>query len=177
MSKIYGIWSGHDSCVAYIEDGKIITVLDEQKESGIKSPDPRVWTPTICGARLPEITGVPYNEADYIVVPRHMARDHVENTMGIDKYEEIPHHLAHCAGAYYTSGFVGKTLSVSLDGTGEYSRGNVYLCENNKMKMVHRLRASLSSAPAGPYAQMTEYFFGWKALKAVSYTHLRAHET
>jgi carbamoyltransferase len=55
---------------------------------------------------------------------------------GLDgKLVYTDHHRAHCAGAYYTSGF-DRCLLVSLDGYGSGQAGSFYLGEGGKLKLL-----------------------------------------
>jgi carbamoyltransferase len=47
----------------------------------------------------------------------------------------VDHHRAHCAAAYYTSGF-DKCLVVSLDGYGSGQAGSFYLGDQGKLKLL-----------------------------------------
>jgi len=52
-----------------------------------------------------------------------------------DKLVYMDHHLAHCASAYYTSGFE-RCLVVSLDGYGSGHAGAFYLGEGGRLKLL-----------------------------------------
>ena len=52
-----------------------------------------------------------------------------------DKLVFVDHHLAHCAAAYFTSGFE-RTLVVSLDGYGSGNAGSFYLGEGGKLTLL-----------------------------------------
>jgi len=55
---------------------------------------------------------------------------------GLDqKLVFVDHHLAHCASAYFTSGF-DRTLVVSLDGYGSGNAGSFYLGEGGKLRLL-----------------------------------------
>ncbi|MDX2054186.1 MAG: carbamoyltransferase C-terminal domain-containing protein [Polyangiaceae bacterium] len=49
-----------------------------------------------------------------------------------EKLVYVDHHRAHCASAYYTSGF-DRCLAVSLDGYGSGQAGSFYLCEGGRL--------------------------------------------
>ena len=53
----------------------------------------------------------------------------------VEKMVYTDHHLAHCASAYYTSGF-DRCLAVSLDGYGSGQAGSFYLGEAGKLKLL-----------------------------------------
>jgi carbamoyltransferase len=50
----------------------------------------------------------------------------------------VDHHRAHCASAYYTSGF-DRCLAVSLDGYGSGQAGSFYLCEAGKIELLQAI--------------------------------------
>ena len=52
-----------------------------------------------------------------------------------EKLVFVDHHRAHCASAYYASGFE-RCLAVSLDGYGSGKAGAFYLCERGKLKLL-----------------------------------------
>ena len=55
---------------------------------------------------------------------------------GLDqKLVFVDHHLAHCASAYFTSGF-DRALVVSLDGYGSGNAGSFYLGEGGKLTLL-----------------------------------------
>ena len=54
-------------------------------------------------------------------------------------YEKISHHTAHAYGAYYTSGFEGKALTITYDGGGENSVMKIYLCDDGKMNLIRTM--------------------------------------
>jgi carbamoyltransferase len=55
-----------------------------------------------------------------------------------DKLTFVDHHRAHCASAYYASGFE-RCLAVSLDGYGSGQAGAFYLCERGKLKLLSEI--------------------------------------
>lgn len=55
---------------------------------------------------------------------------------GLDqKVVFVDHHLAHCASAYFTSGFE-RALVVSLDGYGSGNAGSFYIGEGGKLRLL-----------------------------------------
>ncbi len=53
------------------------------------------------------------------------------------KILNVPHHLAHAASAVLVSG-LKNGLSLSLDGSGDFSTGEVYVINENKFKLVEK---------------------------------------
>lgn len=90
---------------------------------------------------------------------------------GIEKYfrgkeffcpvQYIDHHYCHAATAYYTQRH-DKGLVITLDASGEGYCSQVYVCENNEMKLVHKIPCYHS--PAYYYAYITK-ILGFKPLR------------
>jgi carbamoyltransferase len=140
MSSIYGFYGGsHSSTVSLVVDGKIICCLEEERTSRIKSGDDHESLPLTCSKKIEQYTGFKIKDVDHRIwslpCPDKEAREICENM----SYEKISHHVAHNYGAYFTSGFEGKVISVSYDGGGETSFMKVFLCENGKMTEVLNL--------------------------------------
>jgi len=77
---------------------------------------------------------------------------------------EYDHHGAHCALAYYTSGFVDKKcLVVSIDALGCNYSAKYYLGENNTMKYIDGIEVGRVSF--GMYYAMLTEFLGFQRLK------------
>ncbi|ATX82049.1 carbamoyltransferase [Mariprofundus ferrinatatus] len=75
----------------------------------------------------------------------------------------VEHHQAHAASAYFASPFEGKKVGViSLDGSGDFSWGSVWVGENGKMEHVEHLHALNSLALL--YSAFT-IFLGFKATR------------
>lgn len=75
----------------------------------------------------------------------------------------IEHHQAHAASAYFASPFAGKKVGIiSLDGSGDFSWGSVWLGEHGKMRHVEHLHALNSLALL--YSAFTIYL-GFKATR------------
>jgi carbamoyltransferase len=55
-----------------------------------------------------------------------------------DKLTFVDHHRAHCASAYFSSGF-DRCLAVSLDGYGSGQAGAFYLCEAGRLKLLSEI--------------------------------------
>lgn len=90
---------------------------------------------------------------------------------GIEKYfneknfscpiEYVDHHHCHAATAYYTQkGDEG--IAITLDASGEGYCSKIYLCENNKMELLHQIPCYHS--PAYYYAYVTQ-LLGFKPLR------------
>jgi carbamoyltransferase len=136
MSLIYGFYTGsHSPAVALMKDGKIISCLEEERIRRVKSGDNYDINVELSSEAIQKFTGVNIIDADYNVfaspTPKEFARKITNN-----RYEKIGHHTAHAYGAYFTSGFEEKTITITYDGGGEYTVMKMYLCENGKMTLV-----------------------------------------
>lgn len=167
MSKIIGLnVSCHDTCVAYIKDGEIKYVLEEEKLTGIKSCYNGNALPIKCLEILKNKEGVTLSNCDYIAYSNSIIRKYVKDN--IDSFNGktfcYSHHKCHALGSYFTSGFTGKVISLSIDGKGNQSRGKIYLCEDGDYEQVHSLNISSTSTLAGLWGCSTRYL-GWTQLK------------
>ena len=166
MSKIIGIhYGGHDSSVAYIEDGKIICAIEEEKLTGVKAREHFWQRPNMGLDFLRDTFNATINNVDHVVfaLPRHMGIEH--EFVGLEyKFDSFSHQKCHAMGAYFTSGFKGKVIAMSHDGQGHRSRGKVFLCENGDCELVHTLPTSLTMSIAGIWGKVTQ-LLGWKMFK------------
>jgi len=75
----------------------------------------------------------------------------------------VEHHLAHAASAYYASPFADERVAViTLDGSGDFSWGSVWLGEHGRLHHVRRLHALNSIGLL--YSAVTVYL-GFKATR------------
>jgi carbamoyltransferase len=136
MSLIYGFFAGsHSPTIALMKDGKIVSCLEEERMTRIKSGDNYDINCDLAAEAIQKFTGVDIVDADYNVfvnpTPDAFARKITNN-----RYEKMSHHTAHAYGAYFTSGFEEKTITLTYDGGGENTVMKMYLCENGKMTLV-----------------------------------------
>lgn len=167
MSRIIGLnISSHDTSVAYIENGEIKYLLEEEKLTGIKSCYNINALPTKSLAILEKKENVTLKTCDYVAYASPIIRNWVKDNIHHinNKTSCYSHHKCHALGAYFTSGFDGKVISLSLDGKGNQSRGKIYLCENGNYEQVLSLNIASTSSVAGLWAASTMYL-GWKQLK------------
>ena len=153
MSKVFGIIGhAHDSTVAYIEDGEIKVVIEEERIRKIKSWALSGVYPWFAMDTIENDMGYKLEDSDYICIAEVAEPD-------LDRYksEEMrrkvvtyPHHLLHAVGAYYTSGFKEKTLVITHDGSGFKTVGRVYLGYDDKLHLVHK-QPKEKSASIGQY--------------------------
>lgn len=138
MSTIYGIYTGnHSSGICLMKDGEVLLCLEEERYTRIKAGDNYDSNCELSSKIIQEKTGLKISDADYRIavapVPAIFVGELTNNN-----YEEVSHHDCHAYGAYFTSGFQEKTLTITYDGGGESSVMKVFLCEDGKMNLIHR---------------------------------------
>jgi carbamoyltransferase len=149
MASIYSFYAGSHSAVAsLIIDGKIHTIIEEERLTRIKSGDCFLSYPDNASKKIEEISGLKIKDADYRIATLP-APDAYYRKLLKTNYEKCSHHDAHNYGCYFTSGFEGKVLSISYDGGGETSLMKVFLCEDGKMSQV--LNGKLSDFGSLPH--------------------------
>jgi carbamoyltransferase len=168
MSKIIGLHVNmHDTTIAYIEDGEIKCILEEEKISKIKSCYNINCQPNKSLDILKHQENIDLSSCDYIAYSNPLNPDFFRKNRTFFKKTKTffySHHKCHAIGAYLTSGFKEKTISVSLDGKGNQSRGKIYLCENGKYEQVHSIEISTNASLATLWLVITENL-GWQSLK------------
>jgi carbamoyltransferase len=162
----YRISQGHDSSAALIVDGEIIAAAAEERFNRKKHcGDFPVHAIQYClseaGISLHEIDELahgfnyaPYqklfsldpisSEAYQSVYSREALLTLVNRDLPdfpASKVHHVPHHLAHAASAYFTSGW-DECLTVVIDGMGEVHSATIYHAHNGKLDQVYQLPAS-----------------------------------
>mgnify|MGYP000002882266 CR=1 FL=1 len=168
MSKIVGIHCGsHDTSIAYIQDGEIKCIFEEEKMTGIKSVDNVFADPDLGLSLLKNKFSLSNKDIDHFCFVNGYKRNfygkisHDVHYPSIDLYS---HHKCHAIGSYFTSGFSGKVISISHDGKGYHSRGKVFLCQDGGFQQVHSQKISVTASLAGLWACVTAHL-GWRMLK------------
>ena len=168
MSRIYGFNAGeHDKVIAYIEDGKIIYAIEEERMNRIKSGDDKIWDfPHLSYKKILEKTKFRLEDVNYLTsaIPEQVSIHFKSNNpaWNLVKYD---HHLCHAASVYYTSGFKhDKVLVITHDGMGDFSYGKVYLAQSGNLKQVSDLPSFVYSSAASLYGHVT-VSLGWKINK------------
>ena len=136
MSSIYGCYTGsHSSSWALVVDGEIISCIEEERLTRIKAGDNYDSNAELSAVEIQKVSGIKFTESDYNIfvepVPKSFAKKITK-----DRYEVVSHHDAHAYGAYFTSGFEGKTMTITHDGGGENMMMKMYLCEDGKMTLL-----------------------------------------
>lgn len=164
--KIYGFYAGsHDPTIVYLEDGEIKFAIQEERLKRIKSADDFPQNPILTKNKIEELTGLKLEEADFITTSTPIGYDFILSqnlpNIGIRSYD---HHECHAKAAYFTSGFSGKSITITLDGGGDGTFGSIWLCEDGNMKLIKEINIGDSSSFGKLWMTATDYF-GWKSLK------------
>ena len=162
MAKVYGVgFPFHNHSSVYIENGKIIYAIEDDKMMRTKTPWIWGWTSGTSLNAIEDATGVLLEDADYIGIGDFNLVHSYYNSFNVREYNEqykkdivnqllkikkstakvlyYPHHDCHAAAAYYLSGFE-KALVVSMDGgNGEHELGTIQLGNGLDMHRVHTL--------------------------------------
>jgi len=173
MSKIISIYGGycaHDACSVYIEDGKIKSIIQEERPRRVKVYKDQYASPILSLHRIEKEFGVKLKDVDWICTATPMGVDSeflYERSVPREKIYIVNHHESHCTGAYYTSGFNEKTIVFSYDAGGiSKSKGynttfsHTYLAQNNKMSLINTFPMGYTASIPCMYAAVTRYL-GW----------------
>lgn len=168
MSKILGIGNGwHDTAIAYIEDGVIKGLYEEEKLTGIKAIFQTRIKPEKGLKCLQEKLGVRFQDIHYAAFSMPYRKDFesdLSSSINKSRFSEHSHHNCHALGSYFTSGFDDKVLSISIDGSGMHSRNKIFLCDDGVFEQVHSQRIPLTASLATVWAESTNAL-GWQMLK------------
>ena len=164
--KIYGFFAGsHDPTIAYLEDGEIKRVIQEERIKRVKSGDDYPQSPWMAKETIERETGVPMKDADFIACATPTGYEFIANSdlpkIGIRSFG---HQECHAIGAYMTSGFEGKCITFTYDGGGDDSYGSIWLCEDGKMTLAKDLKIADNSSLGRLWMTITNHM-GWKMLK------------
>lgn len=177
LSFVYG---EHCAGITFFENGRPVYCYEEERFCRVKtSTDFNLQTfrfPTFCLNELRYKNNLDFDSIDYFLFPKNgetgatdeFIKNYLSECVNFEsiknKIIKYDHHDAHCALAYYTSGFVdAKCLVVSMDGSGDGHSSKFYLGENNKLHYINGIgtdRVSLGMF----YCLLTE-FLGFKRLK------------
>jgi carbamoyltransferase len=162
MAKVYGVgFPFHNHSSVFIENGKIVYAVEDDKMMRTKTPWIWGWTSGTSLRAIEDATGVLLEDADYIGIGDFNLVHSYYNSFNVSAYNEqykkdlvdqllkikksnakvlyYPHHDCHAASAYYLSGF-DKALVVTMDGgNGEHELGTVQLGNGLEMHRVHTL--------------------------------------
>jgi carbamoyltransferase len=165
--KILGLNIGiHDQGIAYICDGEIRFALEEDKARGLKAHNFFYEFPHKSLDILFSNHNVDWNSFDFIAIPLPIVEKNLKEMPQrvISKCSTFSHHKSHAMAAYFTSGFLDKTISITHDGAGTTSISKIYLCCEGLFEEVHSSKISKSGSIATLWAATTE-ILGWMSLK------------
>jgi len=138
MSSIYGFFgSSHSASTSLVEDGEIKFCIEEERLDRVKSGIKHETYPILSSKKVEELSRINIRNADYRIFVEPVPHTYAKKLTNFN-YETVSHHLSHCYGAYFTSGFQEKCLTISYDGGGFTSTMRVYLCEEGKMNLLKK---------------------------------------
>jgi len=157
--RVLGLYCGHDSSAAVLEDGKVVIALEEERLTGNKKQGgiPARSIMYICK----ELGCSPWDfDRVMIATPNlHSGRTHAQDTNKVlELYPNatlVPHHEAHAALAYAWSGW-DECKVFTLDGGGEDYFGSINHCKGGKITRVESLRKDEDEAFGMLYYYVTE---------------------
>ena len=193
----------HDSAACLVKDGKIIAAAQEERFTR-KKHDYRF--PSEASKFCLEYAGISIEDIDYVafydkpflkferlletylvyapvgiqsfikamplwIKQKLWMKELIKTELGYEGHVLFPeHHESHAASAFYPSPFE-EAAFITMDGVGEWTTTSYGVGEDNKIRIMADIRFPHSLGLL--YSAFT-YYTGFKA---VSYTHLRAHET
>ena len=174
--KILGFIVGAHSCGAcYIEDGKIVANIEEERLTRVKGyvdfENDFERYPVKSIDHLINRFGLNLNEVDYFTsfLPKNIGIDIFRAMYNFQipehKYIHIDHHEAHSILSYYMSGFQEDTLVFCADASGgvNFHSSKTYIGSNGKLKYVDGL--NLNHRSLGHYYACLTELLGFKRLK------------
>src|SRR5688572_10234086 len=161
----YRMSQGHDAAAALVVDGEIVAAAAEERfdlrKHSAKFPIGAIgYCLAEAGLRIDDIDEIAHGfdytryaklfSADELgarrfreVFSREALLDRVkENLPGFaaDKVVQVPHHVAHAASAYLTSGW-DECLVLVIDGMGESHSASVYRGRGGRLEPIHQISA------------------------------------
>jgi carbamoyltransferase len=188
MAKIYGIsFPNHNHSVAYIEDGKLLYAVEDDKMLMKKTPEIWGWAHGTSLEAIEESNGVPLEKADVVAIGdtnlvwsyfsgynkneedddrKALLRKQVDKILkNPNQIKYYKHHDCHAASSYYLSGF-DKALVVTMDGGNvEHDLGAIYLGDKLKMTRVHTLSNHFNGSSIANLWFFACYPFKWQGNK------------
>jgi len=156
----YRISQGHDAAAALVCDGEIIAATEEErfdrrKQSAHFPVQAISWCLEKAGLRLQDIDAIahgfdyaPYREIysldpvskefyDTVLSPEALGQLVRRDLKGfpLDRVHHVPHHVAHAASAYYTSGW-DDCLVVVVDAMGESHGTSIFTGHDGHLQRV-----------------------------------------
>jgi carbamoyltransferase len=172
--KIFALSAGSHSCgVSFIEDGKIIFSLEEERHTRVKVykdfyGDYFRYPNSSIKEAMNKFNFDP-SSIDYITsyYPKHEVKMFWEK-MGLGPFPEqkfvfVDHHDSHAGTAYYMSGFNEDTLVVTMDASGGKYSAKYFIGSNGDLNYIDGIDTTRKSF--GHYYAMLTEFLGFKRLK------------
>jgi len=178
----YRISQGHDAAAALVSSGKIVCAaaeerFDRKKQSAHFPLHAISWCLKQAGLQLDDIDAIahgfdyePYREI-YSLDP--VTRDYFDTVLSpeafarlvqrdlpafpLDRIHHVPHHHAHAASAYYTSGW-DRSLVVVVDAMGEAHGTSIFEGRDGKL---HRLAAFSAQDSIGIFYSLITLHLGF----------------
>lgn len=166
MASIYGFYSGaHDASVVFINNGEIVSAVQEERFSRIKSGDQDVSYAFLSKEYVEQYTGTKMIDADYIATGSPACHKFIKDaslpSIGIKVFD---HHECHAKAAYLTSGFEGKCIVFTYDGGGTGTFGSLWLADGGNLHLVKNLHIGVCASLPQLWARSC-HGYGWKSNK------------
>lgn len=183
--KILGINIGHDGSAALVIDGRLVNAIGTER---IMRQKKMVGVTEETIQYLLNQKKLSIDDIDIVVcsrfenfelpVPKYYTDEiqySVNNFMGTKKqFIHVPHHLAHCSSAYYTSNF-DKAICLSIDSSSQHVpdlNSSICVGNGNKIKFIQFQGTMIGNA----YSEFTEKLnFGPSEFKAGSLMGMSAY--
>ncbi len=159
MTSVLGVYDGHDSGAALIHEEDIYALNEER----LSRERYHRGFPERSIKRVLEMSQVREKEIDEVAVSgvyrkrkRLLAlKKGLKDLVGdvYKKVKTVPHHLAHAAGAYHTSGWDGCTV-ITMDAAGDGLSSSIYLGKDQKLTKI--AESSYLDSVGDFYASITE---------------------
>lgn len=157
--RVLGLYCGHDSSAAVVEDGEVLIALEEERLTGMKKQGGFPARSLIYICHTLKCGPWDFDEVRIATPNLHAGRiTAVDSRPYFDIYKDavlVPHHEAHAALAYCWSGWDECTV-MTLDGGGEKYFGSINYCKNGKMHRAYSLNKDDNEAFGMLYYYVTE---------------------
>ncbi len=147
----------HDGAAALLSDGELVAAIEEEK---LRRQAHAGGLPDLAVEACLKIAGASPDQVDCVAMARPLGehRDwsfhlHVRTLFPNSRVVIVDHHMAHAAGAVYTSPFETAT-ALTLDRAGDMRCGALWRAEGNRLEAVEEFYAP--DSPAGFYSRVTE---------------------
>ena len=160
--------NNHDPSACLMKSGNIISAIEEERLNRVKTS--LCYFPVKSIKALLAKEKITIKNINYIATTGISFKNFhkiIENSFlhsfgYCPKILIFPHHLAHAAGSYYSSGFK-KSLVISIDGMGDGISTEIFQGNNEKIKSIEIIGKNKRQCSAGNiYAVFTE-FLGFTA--------------